>query len=125
MRKPYVPDVKLRILDIHGSKIKPAYRVLTLAFGAYLKLNIRVNAGDSVSIEKLTENDRERWYDKVNIDNTILKQLFFESTDSAGKKFMLLATNNTAKLIIEHLRHDVNINNNNSWFVESLHYLIK
>lgn len=119
-RQPYLPDLTLKIADIHGSNLKSEYRVLVLAFAAYVKLNVLINGDDEETRQRLTLNDREKWYDKKNVNNLTLNKLFFDNTRGAAIKHSLLGINNAGQTIMEHLRHDTNINSDNCWFIESL-----
>ena len=119
-RQPYLPDLSLKIADIHGSNLKPEYRVLVLAFAGYVKLNVRISGDDDETRKKLTLNDREKWYDKRNVNNATLNQIFFDNTSGSGRKYEILGVNGAGRTIMEHLRNDRNIYGDICWFVESL-----
>ena len=123
-RHPYVPDLSLKLSDIHGTGLKLNYRVLVYAFGSYVKLNININRIDGKTREKLMLNDKETWFDKQNISMDKLCNLFYSNWTGASRKYVKLSLNNFGSEMIEYLTKETNNNALNNWFMRGLQIIV-
>ena len=119
-RQPYVPDFDMKILDTHGTRVRPEYRILVYAFGAYLKLNIRLTTNEKESRNELTKNDSHSWSDKMRDKPSLLTQLFYDNAGGASRKFYTLASWGGGEEIIKYLRKDDSLDEKKSWMIRAL-----
>ena len=121
-RQPYVPDLQLQIDELHGSFIKPDYRVLMYGFAGYLKLNVRINSSDIENRNKLMKDDKTRWHDKKNHTKELLQQIFYDDNHGAARKLVNL-NDSCMKTILQYLRKENDLNDTNCWFIRVMEQL--
>ena len=121
-RQPYVPDLTLKIFDLHDTGVKPDYRVLMYGFAGYLKLNVRINSSDIENRNKLMKDDKTRWHDKKNHTKQLLKQIFYDGNHGASRKLVYL-NDSGMKTILQYLRKENDLNDTNCWFVRVMEQL--
>ena len=116
---PYIPDFTLKIGAIHGTRVKPNYRLLFYGFASYLKLNVVLLPHDTQARQEITKNTRDKWYSKQLLSLKLLNQIFYQDSEGAEKKFMNLSLNGGDK-IIKFLRKDENLTSRDCWLLRAM-----
>ena len=108
-RRPYVPDLTMKLTDIRGSGLKLEYRVLVYAFGCYVKVDFECNPSEIDTRSELMKNDLSMWSSHKNLSIQTLNNLFYHGASGSSRKYMHMANGEFLNDMIGFLRKEDNV----------------